>query len=87
MTTTYCLTGKHIPNAVLTLRKEGGVPFDFLRITMSDVVITGVEMNASHEQVRLSFAKVKQEYIVQNAQGGSRGVITGTFDIKVNAPA
>jgi type VI secretion system secreted protein Hcp len=42
-------------------------------------------MSASYEQVRLSFAKVKQEYMVQNAQGGSRGVVTGMFDIKQNA--
>ncbi|BFG72527.1 Hcp family type VI secretion system effector [Paraburkholderia terrae] len=82
----YCLTGRRIPQAVLTMRKAGGVPFDFFRITMSDVIITGVEMTAQHEHVRLSFASVRQEYLVQNAQGGSRGVVTGTFDIKANAP-
>jgi type VI secretion system secreted protein Hcp len=82
----YCLSGRHIPTAVLTMRKAGGVPFDFLRITMSDVIVTGVEMGADYEEVRLSFAKVKQEYIVQNAQGGSKGAVTGTFDIKANVP-
>jgi type VI secretion system secreted protein Hcp len=81
----YCLTGKHVRKAVLTMRKAGGVPLDFFRITMSDVIVTGVEMSASFEQVRLSFASVQQEYIVQNAMGGSRGVVTGTFDIKANA--
>ncbi|CAD6509749.1 Hcp family type VI secretion system effector [Paraburkholderia sabiae] len=80
----YCLTGKHVPTAVLTMRKAGGLPVDFLRITMRDVVVTGVEMSASYEQVRLSFASVKQEYLVQNAQGGSSGVVTGMFDIKQN---
>lgn len=80
----YCLTGKHVPQAILTMRKAGGGPLDFLRITMSDVIVTSVEMSASYEQVRLSFAKVKQEYIVQNALGGSKGVVTGTFDIKAN---
>lgn len=83
----YCLTGKHIPKAVLTMRKAGGVPFDFLRITLSDVIVTGVEISASYEQVRLSFAEVMQEYTVQNAQGGSKGVVTGTFNIKANVPA
>ena len=82
----YCLTGKHVPTAVLTMRKAGGVPFDFLRITMRDVVVTGVEMNSQHEQVRLSFSSVKQEYMIQNIQGGSGGVVTGTFDIKANRP-
>ncbi|CAN0625337.1 protein of unknown function [Burkholderia multivorans] len=81
----YCLTGKHIPTVVLTMRKAGGVPFDFLRITMSDVIVTGVEMSASYEQVRLSFSRVKQEYTLQNEQGSSRGVVAGAFDIKANA--
>ncbi len=83
----YCLTGKHIPKAVLTMRKAGGVPFDFLRITLSDVIVTGEEISASYEQVRLSFAEVMQEYTVQNAQGVSKGVVTGTFNIKANVPA
>jgi type VI secretion system secreted protein Hcp len=61
----YCLTGKHIPKTILTMRKAGGVPFDFFRITLSDVIVTGVEMSASYEQVRLLFAKVQQEYMVQ----------------------
>jgi type VI secretion system secreted protein Hcp len=81
----YCLTGKHISKAVLTMRKAGGIPLDFLRITMSDVIITGVEMSASYEQVRMSFASVRQEYLLQDAQGGSRGAVTSTFDIKRNA--
>lgn len=81
----YCLTGKHIPKAILSMRKAGGTPFDFCRITMTDVIITGVEMTASYEQIHLSFARVKQEYMVQNPQGGSGGVVTATFDIKGNS--
>lgn len=80
----YCLGGKHIRKAILTLRKAGGVPFDSLRITMSDVVITAVKMNGTFEEVHLSFSQVKQEYIVQSALGGSQGVVTGAFDIKFN---
>jgi type VI secretion system secreted protein Hcp len=30
----YCLTGRHVPMAVLTTRKSGGTPLDFLKITM-----------------------------------------------------
>jgi len=37
-----------------------------------------------HEQVRLSFARMKQEYILQNRQGGSSGTITGLIDVKAN---
>lgn len=84
----YCLTGRHIPKAVLTLRKAGTDPLEFLRITMNDVVITGVQMSAVGtlylEHVSLSFSKVKQEYAVQSSTGGSGGLVTATFDIKEN---
>ncbi len=89
----YCLTGKHITEAVLVVRKAGGNPLEFLKITMSDVIVTEVSPSGSNsddgirEQVRLSFAKVTQEYLVQNAQGGSGGAVTASFDIKANSAA
>jgi type VI secretion system secreted protein Hcp len=89
----YCLTGKHIDQAVLTVRKAGGNPLEYLKITMSDVIVTQVYPSGSNtdtgiaEQVRLSFAKVKQEYVVQNAQGGSGGAVTAGYDIKGNKEA
>ena len=89
----YCLTGKHIDQAVLTIRKAGGNPLEYLKITMSDVIVTQVQPSGSNtndgirEQVRLSFAKVKQEYVVQNAQGGSGGAVTAGYDIKLNKEA
>src|SRR5579863_509349 len=88
--TQYCLTGKHIDNAVLVMRKAGGKPLEYLRITLEDVLITqvkpvgNVNMRAPREEVRLSFARVKQEYAIQNAQGGSAGTVSMGFDIKAN---
>ncbi|QCP54383.1 type VI secretion system tube protein Hcp [Trinickia violacea] len=89
----YCLTGKHIDQAVLTVRKAGGNPLEFLKITMSDVIVTHVNPSGSNtddgilEHVRLSFSRVKQEYVVQNAQGGSGGAVTASYDIKGNKEA
>jgi len=86
----YCLTGKHIDQATLVARKAGGSPLEYLKITMSDVIVTLVQPSGSsedermREQVRLSFSKVAQEYVVQNAQGGSGGAVTASFDIKGN---
>jgi len=86
----YCLTGKHIDSAVLVVRKAGGSPLEHFKITMSDVIVTLVQPSGANqdegmrEQVRLSFSKVSQEYVVQNAQGGSGGAVTATFDIKAN---
>lgn len=89
----FCLTGKHIPEAKLVVRKAGGSPLEYLKITMTDVVITNVqpagaiEEERIKEQVSLSFAKVKQEYTVQNQQGGSGGAVTAGYDIKLNKEA
>ncbi|MDB5878083.1 MAG: type secretion system effector, Hcp1 family [Variovorax sp.] len=87
----YCLTGKHVQEAVLTVRKAGGNPLDYLKLTFSDVIVTSVEPFGSNsddlrvrERVRLSFSKIKQEYAVQNAQGGSGGAVTAAYDIKGN---
>lgn len=86
----YCLTGKHIPEAKLTVRKAGGNPLEYLKITMNDVIVTKVQPGGSNKEmgikeiVSLAFSKVKQEYAVQNAQGGSAGAITAGYDIKGN---
>jgi len=88
----YCLLGKHIKQAQMVVRKSGGNPLEYLKLTMNDVLVTrvspaGVATDESRprETVSLSFSSMKQEYIIQNAQGGSGGAVTATFDIKKNA--
>lgn len=89
----FCLTGKHIPEAVLTVRKAGGKPLEYLKITMSDVVVTLVNPAGSsddervQERISLAFAKVLQEYTVQNQQGGSGGAVTASYDLKLGKEA
>ncbi|BCQ24771.1 type VI secretion system tube protein Hcp [Caballeronia sp. NK8] len=87
----YCQTGKHIPEATLTMRKAGGTPFVYFRITMKDVIITKVwpSVDGAHaiETVGLSFASMKEEYFVQNAQGGNAGAVTVEIDVKQNRAA
>jgi len=86
----YCMTGKHIESAVFVARKAGGNPLEYLRLTMSDVIVTGLNsvlletMPRQREKVSLSFARVKQEYVVQNARGGSAGTVAAAYDIQAN---
>ncbi|KUZ60277.1 Hcp1 family type VI secretion system effector [Burkholderia ubonensis] len=86
----YCLLGKHIPEAVLVMRKAGGEPLEYLKITMEGVLIAQVtaasnrNMAMPREEVRLSFARVRQEYVIQNARGGNGGAVTMGYDIKAN---
>ncbi|MDR5738845.1 MULTISPECIES: type VI secretion system tube protein Hcp [unclassified Caballeronia] len=87
----YCFQGKHIPEAKLTMRKAGGAPFHYYRLTMSDVIITRVWPSVDGpnpiETVMLCFSRVKQEYLVQNAKGGNMGAVTALIDLKPDRAA
>ncbi|CAN0622613.1 protein of unknown function [Burkholderia multivorans] len=69
----YRLTRRHIPKVAPTMRKAGGVPLGFLKITMNDVVLTEVEPSgvgdACFENVKPAFTKVTQEFTLQNRAG------------------
>ncbi|MDM0078261.1 type VI secretion system tube protein Hcp [Variovorax sp. J2P1-59] len=86
----YCLTGKHIDSATLVVRKAGGTPLEYLKITMGDVIVTRVAptltstMARAREEISLAFARVKQEYTIQGQQGGSGGTVSACFDIQQN---
>lgn len=86
----YCLTGEHIPEAVMVMRKAGSTPLEYLKIKIEDVLITQVKLESNknmaipREKIRLSFTRVKQEYVIQNAQGGSKGIVSIGYDIKTN---
>lgn len=86
----YCLTGKHIPEAVLTVRKAGGSPLEYLRITLREIIITGVSpvylntMRVPRETVSLAFSRVNMDYVLQNAEGNKLGTVSMGYDIKAN---
>ena len=84
----YCLSGKHIPEAKLVMRKAGGTPLEYLKLTLNDSSVmpagSSTDEQNPREMVRLSFSRVKQEYVVQNQQGGSGGTVTAEHDIKAN---
>ncbi|MGV3346081.1 Hcp family type VI secretion system effector [Enterobacteriaceae bacterium LUAb1] len=87
----HCLTGKHIKNIQFVVRKAGGDPLEYLIIKFTDVIITRVDMTGSvedesrpREEVRFSFTKMIQDYVMQNAEGHKSGVISASYDVKAN---
>ena len=86
-----CSNGKQFPNAVLTVRKAGENPLEYLVITMQDVIVTNIVSGAENDEDRLSehvslnFAQVLVDYQTQ-AQDGSPdgGVIHYGWDIAAN---
>lgn len=72
-----CATGKHIPKAVLTVRKAGERPVEFYKITLTDLLVSSYsqggsstdESNAPVDQFSFNFAKIEVNYQQQNSDG------------------
>ena len=84
-----CATGQHVPDATITVRKAGKGQLEYLIITLTDVLVTGVSMSvaedaATAENVSLQFAKVDLEYKPQKADGSLDMGLHFTYDIKAN---
>lgn len=83
----HCCNGKHFPDAVLCVRKAGEKPLEYLKYTMTDVLITSVSQGGSgggdivSENCTIQFAKIKVEYKEQTQQGGVGATPSMTWDI------
>ena len=83
-------TGKHLPTALLIVRKAGEQPYEYLKIAMTDVMVTSVSTGGSGgedrltENVTLNFAKVAVDYFVQNEKGAVTAGTKYKFDIEAN---
>jgi len=85
-----CCNGAHFDTAVLTVRKAGEKPVEYVTIQLQEVLITSVETGGSGgqdrltESVTLNFAKVKMEYLPQEAKGGKGTMIPFSWNIAAN---
>jgi len=86
-----CCKGTHFGEALLTVRKAGDKPLEYIKVTMTDVLITAVSSGGSGgedrltENVTLNFAKFKYEYTPQKPDGSGDATVDFTFDIAANA--
>jgi type VI secretion system secreted protein Hcp len=86
-----CCNGKHFPTATLVVRKAGEQPLDYLKIELTEAMVTSVSTGGSGgedrltENITLNFAKVKQSYQPQSATGGKEGgEVTMTWNVAEN---
>jgi len=88
-----CCQGAHIKSALLTVRKAGTKPLEYLKITLEDAIITSVSTGGSGgedrltENLALNFAKFKVEYTPQKADGSGDAAVEAAFDIAANKKA
>lgn len=86
-----CANGEHIKKAVLVCRKAGKDQQEFMKVTMSDLLVSSYQTGGSGgadvlptESISLNFAKVEFEYKEQKADGTLSGAITAGYDLKLN---
>jgi type VI secretion system secreted protein Hcp len=86
-----CSAGTHIASAVLTARKAGDKPLEFLEIKLTDCLVSSYQSGGSGEasvvptdQFSLNFSKVEVNYVEQNAKGGAGEPVKAGFDVKAN---
>jgi type VI secretion system secreted protein Hcp len=86
-----CCDGTHFDTALLTVRKAGGAdPVEYVKINLQEVLITSVTTGGDGgddrltENVSLNFAKVKVEYLPQEAKGGKGNMVPFSWDIVAN---
>jgi type VI secretion system secreted protein Hcp len=86
-----CCNGGHIPEATLVVQKSGGdKPLDYLKVTLTDLMVTSVSTGGSGgedrltENVTLNFAKVKVQYTEQTEKGTAGAKPAMTWDIAAN---
>jgi type VI secretion system secreted protein Hcp len=88
-----CCNGKHIKEALFTVRKAGETALEYLKIKLTDILVSGLQPTGTGseivtEQLSLNFAKFQVQYQQQGADGKAQGgpVIMG-WDVKANVKA
>jgi len=84
-----CATGKHIKSAVISVKKAGGSQEEYMKWTLSDVLISGYSTSGSGngdeipmEQISFNFSKIETVYKEQKEGGTVGGDVKAGFDLK-----
>jgi type VI secretion system secreted protein Hcp len=86
-----CCNGEHYDKATLVVRKAGKSPLEYIKITMSEVLVSAVSTGGSGgedrltENVTLNFSKVAIDYVPQKPDGTGDAAVAMTWDIAENA--
>jgi type VI secretion system secreted protein Hcp len=85
-----CANGKHHSSAEIVVRKAGENPLEYLKIKMTDVIITSIQtdgnngMDTLRESIALNFTQVELEYTPQDEKGAGKGAVKAGWNVKTN---
>jgi type VI secretion system secreted protein Hcp len=83
-------TGQHIKEALLTVRKAGDKPLEYIKLTLKDCLISSISTGGSGgedritENISINFANFAFEYTPQKEDGTGGAVLPFKYDIKAN---
>ena len=86
-----CAKGTHIKEATLVVRKAGGTPLEYLKIKMTEILVSSVSTGGAGgedrltENVSLNFGAFDLEYTPQDNKGAGLPAVIAKFDIAKNA--
>jgi type VI secretion system secreted protein Hcp len=87
-----CCSGTPIAKGLLTCRKAGGKPLEYIKITMEQAIVTSVSLGGDKggdfvtETVTLNFATMNYEYVPQKADGSGDASVVKGWNIAGNKP-
>jgi len=85
-----CASGKHTPTMVLTIRKAGGTPLEYLKYKFHEVMVSSYQAGGSAggdlptESVSFNYAKVEIEYVAQDSKGAGMSPVGTGYDFSAN---
>ncbi len=86
-----CATGEHLKKAELTCRKAGKEQQEYLKVTMSDLIVSSFQTGGSAggdvvpvDQISLNFSKIEFEHKEQKSDGTLGGAVKAGYDLKLN---
>ncbi|KRA53078.1 Hcp family type VI secretion system effector [Devosia sp. Root635] len=88
-----CAQGTHYKTAEMVVRKAGDKPLDYLKIKLTDVLISSLSNGGSlgedrlTENVTLAYGKIEIEYTPQKQDGSGDAVVKAGWSIVENKKA
>jgi type VI secretion system secreted protein Hcp len=88
-----CASGEHIKKAVLVCRKAGKDQQEYVKITLSDLLVSSFQTGGSAgdvipvDQISLNFSKIEYEYKEQKPDGTLGSTVQAGWDLKQNKRA
>jgi type VI secretion system secreted protein Hcp len=84
-----CATGQHVKSVVLTCRRAGAGKLEFLKIKLSEVLVSSYQIGGSSpeeplDQVSMNFARIEIEYTPSSKSGKPEPVVKAGWDLKAD---